>query len=97
MGSRPGGPCWADQLETELRRFEEPGFGAFEIHPESVEAVRNGRLDEKITKKAADVFGTHDFRISMHVPGMVNLMHHDDAQMHMVNISSMKYTRSCKP
>ena len=83
MGSRLGGPRWADQLDTELRRLEELGFRAVEIHPESVEAIRNGRLDEKTAKKAADVFGAHDLSISVHVPGMVNLMHQTDATGHL--------------
>ena len=95
MGSRLGGPCWADQLETELRRFEELGLRAIEIHAESVEAIRNGRLDEKITKKAADVFGAHDFRISVHVPGMVNLMHREDAALHLdVLRASLQFTEA---
>jgi len=92
-GSLLEGPRWADQLETELRRYEESGFRAMEINPESMEAIRNGRLDGKIVRKAADVLGAHDFRISVHVPGMVNLMHGTNMARHLgVLRASLQFT-----
>jgi sugar phosphate isomerase/epimerase len=82
-GYRLEGLYWTARLEAELRRMQGLGFEAAEIHPESLEAIRNGRLDPKATRKAADIFGTYGLRMSVHVPGMVNLLHRTDAALHL--------------
>lgn len=82
-GFRLEGPDCRGWLEAELRRAEAMGLQAVEVHPESMEAVRNGRLEEKIAEEVADVLGAFDLKVSVHVPVAINLMHPEDGPLHL--------------
>ncbi|HMK45091.1 MAG TPA: sugar phosphate isomerase/epimerase [Methanocella sp.] len=71
-----------DKMEADLRHFEEVGLRAAEILPHGIDAIRNGRVDEKTAKRAADICGGFDLQYSVHVPNPVNIMHGKNPQMH---------------
>ncbi len=70
------------QMEKDLEHYEALGLQAAEIPPHGLDAIRNGRLDEKATKKVAALLGEFDLLYSVHAPNPINLMHRKDPALH---------------
>jgi sugar phosphate isomerase/epimerase len=83
------------RMKAELEYFREIGLQAAEILPHAIDAVRNGRLDGRITKQVADVCDSFDFTYSVHVPNPVNVMHRSAAELHKkVLRASLEFTEA---
>lgn len=71
-----------DQVKKDLKVFEKMGLKAAEIPVHGVDAIKNGRLDGRVTKKTADLLGRYDLRYSVHAPDLLNLMDRENPGLH---------------
>ena len=80
-------------LQRDLTAFVDFGLTAAEISVHGLDAVKNGRLDQKRTAEVAGILGDFPLAYSTHAPNPMNLMDRRCPEMHRdVLLASLEFT-----
>jgi len=71
-----------EQVTKDLKIYEAIGLKAAEIPVHGLDAIKNGRLDRRVTAKTVDLLAGFDFKYSVHAPNPLNLMDRGDPALH---------------
>jgi len=83
-----------ERLLADLESFRSFGLAAAEISAHGIDAIRNGRLDWRRTAEVRSILNRFPFRYSVHAPNSLNLMEHDQFDLHIeVLRASLEFTR----
>ncbi len=72
-----------DEFVRTLRFLEDTGFDSIELSTDDFDVIRTGELDVKITDTLKNILKTFHFRISVHVPLLLNLFNRDYPDLHL--------------
>ena len=72
-----------DVLKRDLDAYVNIGLEAAEIPVHGLDAIKNGRLDEKRVSETVKILSRYDFTYSVHSPNPLNLMDKEDIDLHL--------------
>ncbi len=78
-----------EALRRDLTHYTAIGIEAVELPVHGLDAIKNGRLDERRTAEVLEVLSGYDFSYSVHAPNPLNLMdiHHTDLHLSVFRAS----------
>ena len=82
-------------LKRDLDAHANIGLEAAEIPVHGLDAIKNGRLDEKRVSETVKILSQYDFTYSVHSPNPLNLMDKDNINLHLsVFDASLRFTEA---
>jgi sugar phosphate isomerase/epimerase len=70
-------------LRMDLEAYRDLGLDAVELPVHGLDAVKNGRLDERRTREVIAILDQYAFAYSVHAPNPLNLMDTDAQELHV--------------